>query len=138
MAASSKVPVVSTAQLGDNGYWTELEYPKGHGDGFVLFATTDINAYALRCTGDSMKPRIQNGEFVVVEPNTEAQPGDEVLVRSKDGRVMVKILLYQREDRIHLISINEAHPPQSIPTNEVEIMHPISAIVKKMRWISAD
>jgi len=135
---SSHVPVVGTAQLGDNGYWAELEYPTGHGDGFVLFATDDKNAYALRCIGDSMKPRIQNGEYVVAEPNTEAQPGDEVIVKAKDGRIMVKTLLYKREDRIHLISINEAHPPQSILVSEVEIMHPISAIVKRMRWISSD
>jgi len=132
------VPVVGSAQLGDNGHWDELEYPVGFGDGVVRFPTRDKNAYALRCVGDSMKPRIRNGEFVIVEPNTEPQPGDEVLVRTMDDRVMVKTLLYQRDGSLHLISINEAHPPQSIPFESVDKMHYIAAIVKKSLWLSVE
>jgi phage repressor protein C with HTH and peptisase S24 domain len=32
-------------------------------------ADKGILMLALRCTGDSMKPRIKDGEYVVVEPN---------------------------------------------------------------------
>ncbi|MEN9316499.1 MAG: hypothetical protein RIS35_2892, partial [Pseudomonadota bacterium] len=63
--SGNRIPVVGTAQLGDNGHFVELEYPVGHGDGYVDIASRDPNAYALRCRGDSMKPRIQAGEFVV-------------------------------------------------------------------------
>ncbi|MGZ4954122.1 MAG: S24 family peptidase [Methylobacter sp.] len=129
------VPVVGTAQLGDNGHWYELGYPVGHGDGAIDYPTRDRNAYALRCVGDSMKPRIKDGEFVIVEPNSEPIPGDEVLLRSVDGRVMVKTFLYIRDNRVHLMSINEAHPPQSFALEEVDKIHYISAIVKKALWV---
>ena len=29
------IPVVGMAQLGDNGFWADIEYPVGHGDGYV-------------------------------------------------------------------------------------------------------
>lgn len=131
---SSLVPVVGAAQLGDNGHWHDMEYPVGHGDGYIKYSVRDKNAYALRCIGDSMKPRIRNGEFVIVEPNYEAQPGDDVMLKSLDGRVMVKTYLYTRDDRVHLMSINEAHAPQSFALSEVDKMHPIAGIANKLAW----
>lgn len=61
-----------------------------------------------------MAPRIQHGEYVVAEPNTEAQPGDEVLVKASDGGVMVRKFLYRRDGRIYLASVNAAHQPVAI------------------------
>jgi phage repressor protein C with HTH and peptisase S24 domain len=86
------VPVVGTAQLGDDGYWNELQYPTGHGEGFVRYPMKDPNTYALRVKGDSMRPRIKPGEFVVIEPNAPVVVGDEVMVQTKDGRSMIKQL----------------------------------------------
>lgn len=137
LAASKRVPVVGTAQLGDNGYWSELEHPTGFGDGCVIAWTNDENAYAIRCRGDSMRPRIKDGEFVVVAPNQPPIPGDEVLVKHVDGRVMVKTFLYERDERLHLVSVNEAHPSVSFPLADVELFSPVVAILKKAMWVAA-
>lgn len=118
-----RVPVVGTAQLGDDGYWHEFEYPTGHGDGFVLHATKDRNAYALRVKGDSMRPRYRHGEFVVVEPNTPVHPGQECAVRLRDGRVMVKIMDWMREGVVQFSSVNEAHRPMTFDVNAVDFIH---------------
>lgn len=132
---TSKLPVVGTAQLGDNGHWYEMDAPVGHGDGYVRHSTGDANAYAVRCRGDSMKPRIKHGEYVIVEPNHAPCPGDEVLVRSRDGRVMVKEWLYTRDGLVHLLSINEDHPKITIPVEEIEVMHYVAAISKQTQWV---
>lgn len=129
-----EVPVVGTAQLGDNGHWSELEYPVGHGDGYINYPTRDRNAYALRCKGDSMKPRIKDGEFVIIEPNSEPLPGDEILLKTLDGRVMVKTLLYKRDGKVHVMSVNEAHPPQAFDIADIDKIHSVAAIVKKALW----
>jgi hypothetical protein len=128
------IPVVGMAQLGDNGHWSDLEYPVGHGDGYVDFPSRDDDAYALKCQGDSMRPRIRDGEFVIIEPNHAIEPGDDVLVKSKDGRVMVKTFLYQRAGRTHLISVNEAHPPMSFNNDEIEKMHYVAATARPSMW----
>ena len=134
LGPSKRVPVVGTASLGDNGFWAELESPVGFGDGFVPFPTKSSSAYALRCRGESMKPRIKDGEFVIVDPEVTPSPGDEVLVKSKDGRVMVKELLYVRDDAVHLLSVNEAHGKMSIPLPDVECLHYVAAIAKRSMW----
>lgn len=128
------VPVVGMAQLGDNGFWADVEYPVGHGDGFVDVPSKDKDAYALRCKGDSMRPRIKDGEFVVIEPNHEIEPGDEVLIKSKDGRVMVKEFMYRRAGRVHLMSVNEIHGTIAFADHEVEKMHYVGWIAKPSAW----
>lgn len=129
------IPVVGTTQLGDNGHWYELEYPVGHGDGYIAYPSRDKSAYALRCVGDSMKPRIRDGEFVIVEPNREAQPGDDVVLKSLSGCVMAKTFLYKRDGKIHLQSINEAHPSIALLLEDVDKVHPIAAIVNNALWV---
>lgn len=131
------IPVVGMAQLGDNGHWSDLEYPVGHGDGYVDFPSKDPDAYALKCEGDSMRPRIKDGEFVVIEPNHPIEPGDEVLLKSKDGRVMVKEFLYKRAGRTHLISVNDAHPQMSFTDQEIDKMHYVCAICRPSTWRQA-
>jgi len=128
------VPVVGFAQLGDNGHFVDIDYPVGYGEGFVAAPTEDKDAYALRCVGDSMRPRIKDREFVVVEPNHMIEPGDEVLVKSKDGRVMVKEFLYERAGRVHLISVNETHAPIAIDKDNIEKMHYVGWIAKPSAW----
>lgn len=124
------VPVVGTAQLGDDGFWLELEYPAGHGDGFVRYPMKDPNTYALRVKGDSMRPRIKPGEFVVIEPNHPVRLGEEVMVQTKDGRSMVKLLVSRRDGLVELHSVNELHRPMTIDESNIEKMHYVAAILK--------
>lgn len=130
VAYGRSVPVVGTAQLGDDGHYEALDYPTGHGDGFVTYPTRDANAYALRVKGDSMRPRIKPGEFVLIEPNTTPEPGDEVLVKTTDGRAMVKVLDFRRNGVVQLSSINEEHRPITLEESQVERLHYVAAILK--------
>jgi len=123
-------PVVGQAQLGDEGYFVELEYAVGFGDGFIEWPTKDPNAYSVRCVGDSMKPRIRHGEFVIVEPGHSAVPGDDVLVKCVEGRVMVKELLFIRDGQVHLGSVNESHPKITIDQSQVAVMHYVAGIAR--------
>lgn len=131
---TKRIPVVGMASLGDNGFWADLEFVPGQGDGYLDFPSDDPNAYSLRCKGDSMLPRIKDGEFVVVEPSHPVEAGDEVLVRAHDERVMVKTFLYSRAGRTHLSSINENHPPIVIDNDMIERIHFVGAIVKSKYW----
>ncbi|UXC37163.1 S24 family peptidase [Cupriavidus gilardii] len=133
-SAYRRIPVRAMAKLGDNGHFCDLEYPVGHGDGYLHFFSTDPDAYGLRCVGDSMEPRIKDGEFVVIEPNQSVSSGDEVLVRSKDGRVMIKILGYSRDGYTHLLSVNQSHKTIKIPVGEIEELSYVAAIVKASAW----
>jgi transcriptional regulator with XRE-family HTH domain len=123
-------PVVGTAQMGDDGYWLELDFPAGHGDGFVLYPSSDPNAYALRLKGDSMRPRMKPGEFAVAWPNHPYVAGDEVVIRDKKDRVMLKVFNFERGNFIEVSSINEDHKPFTIDKSDIHVIHYVAGIFK--------
>lgn len=115
----AKLPVVGEVRGGSEGYLEELQYPVGHGEGVVEHPTADPNAYALRVRGDSMHPRYRAGEFVIVEPNIEAQPGDDVVVLCVNGRKLLKELNWKRDGEVQLLSINNGYDPLTLSLSEI-------------------
>jgi transcriptional regulator with XRE-family HTH domain len=68
-------------------------------------------AFALRVDGDSMAPRIRDGDLVVCRCGVGPQPGQTAVVRVR-GRVGVTVKLWRPEgNAVHLIPINESHEP---------------------------
>lgn len=128
-----RVPIVGMAKLGDDGYYEELSYPTGHGDGWVESYSRDQNAYALRVKGDSMHPAIRHGQIVVVSPNSSCMPGAFVLLALRDGRKMVKELVMERTDEITVESVNGGSR-LTLERGEIEKMHAISSIVFPHQW----
>ena len=124
-----RIPIVGTAQLGNDGYWVETGYPVGIGEGFVEFVSRDINAYVLRVRGQSMAPAIRSGNLVVVEPNSEPMSGDYAVVCTRDGMCAVKEFLYRREGVWHFRSVNDAYESLALPEDEITKVHPVGAIL---------
>ncbi|BBL25002.1 MULTISPECIES: LexA family protein [Comamonas] len=113
---SRMVPVTGSVKGGDDGYLVQDPVP----DGFVEYWTGDPQAYALRIKGDSMHPRYRAGEFVVVTPSIEAQPGRDVVVKLTNGKCLLKQLNWMRGDEVQLLSINNGYAPMTISREEVE------------------
>jgi Predicted transcriptional regulator len=129
-----EVPVLGNTQLGHGGYWSELQYPVGNGDGYIRWPSYDKEAYALKCVGDSMVPRIKEGEYVIIEPNHNYHPGDEVLVVTEDGEVMVKTFLFERDGFYHLLPVNEDHAPVRVAKLKVTQIQYVAGIAKSSLW----
>lgn len=77
--------------------WTDSDYPAGAGEEFSEVATNDARAFLVPVVGTSMVPRFQPGEYALVEPGTEPELEDDVLVRLASGETMIKRLLSRRE-----------------------------------------
>lgn len=129
------VPVVGKAMLGTDGYFDALDYPAGHGDGYIDIVSSDPNAYGLKVVGNSMHPRIKNGEFVLIEPNHPYRTGDEVLIRTTDGRSMVKEFIYHRDGQYRLDSISDGYPPLFLDEQLIENIHYVAAILKPSKYM---
>ncbi|MEH3508258.1 helix-turn-helix transcriptional regulator [Enterobacter asburiae] len=129
-----EVPVLGNTQLGNGGFWTDMQYPVGNGDGHIRWPSYDADVYALKCVGDSMVPRIKEGEFVIIEPNHDYHPGDEVLVVTEQGEVMVKTFLFERDGFYHLLPVNENHAPIRLPKSSVTKIQYIAGIAKSSLW----
>lgn len=125
------VPVIGEAILGVDGSVDMIEFRAG----WLRIYSGDKDAYGLKVKGDSMWPRIQSGEYVVIEPNTCVHAGDEVFVRTKDGHNMIKIMNKTRDGDYQFSSVNSDHRPITLGPFEIEKMHFVSAIVKHTRYV---
>lgn len=134
-AKEGRVPVVGNAQLGNEGFFEALDFPPGHGDGYLNIHSDDPDAYGLKVTGDSMLPRIKNGEFVLIEPNKSFFSGDEVMVRTAAGRTMIKEFIYLRDGMYRLDSVNAEHSPIHIAESDVMEIHLVGGILKSSRFL---
>lgn len=131
---NGSVPIIGCAKLGDDGFFADVFADPDYTQGTLNINSRDPLAYAIRCEGHSMAPRIQPGEFVIAEPSVEASPGDEVVVEDNDGRRMVKRFLYHRDDCYHFASINQDFNPIIIDDKDIKSIHPVLAIVPKKFW----
>lgn len=127
------VPVIGEAILGVDGLMDMIEFRAGQLR--IYSYSGDKEAYGLKVKGDSMWPRVQSGEYVIIEPNTSVHSGDEVFVRTKDGHNMIKVLNKTRDGDYQFTSINRDHRPITLEPNEIEKMHFVSAIVKHTRYV---
>lgn len=112
---------------GPGGY---VDIREAESDLEVFTPSPDPEAYSVQVQGDHLRPRIRSGEFLIIEPSMEAKPGDEVLIRLKDGRTLVKELLYRRSGEISLASVNQGMANITIREGDVEKLELIGAVIR--------
>lgn len=76
--------------------WTDGDYPTGGEVEYAEVASGDPKAFIVEVIGPSMAPRYNPGEFALVEPGTEPDIEDDVLIRLTSGQTMIKRLLSRR------------------------------------------
>lgn len=114
------VPLLGFAEAGSGGYFDDGGFPVGKGWDEVAFpAVADENAYALEISGDSMKPTYRDGDVIIVSPNSPVRRGDRVVVKTKDGEVIVKELKRRSTKTLELLSLNPDHDDRTIPLKDV-------------------
>lgn len=126
-----EIPVVGTTQGGPDGHWEEEGYPVGFGGEYIEHNSPDPHAYVLAVRGNSMAPKISEGEYVLVEPSLSAMPGDYVVAKLKSGEVLTKIFRSDFETEIILESFNHGYSPMIVKKAEIEFIHPVAAIFMK-------
>lgn len=99
--STTKVREVYVVGKGSGGLmpdrvWTDSDFPVGATDECAPIATDDKHAFLSEVEGPSMVPRYNPGEFALVEPGTEPDIEDDVLVRLVTGHTMIKRLLSRR------------------------------------------
>lgn len=94
------------------------------------------NFFGLRIKGDSMSPRIAEGDTVIVRQQDDAESGDIVIVLiNGDTATCKRLMKYQ--DGISLISFNPSYKPMDFSNKEI-IEKPVKIIGKvvenRQRW----
>lgn len=120
--ALKQVPLLGLAQAGTGGYFDDGGFPAGTGWEEIAFPGTDENIFALKVSGDSMMPLYRDGDRIIVARDAECRRGDRVVVRTREGEVMAKVLSRKTLRNVDLASLNPDHPNRSLPTGDIEWM----------------
>lgn len=95
---------------------------------------SDGEYFGLQIKGDSMEPKISNGDIVIVRKQSDADDGDLVIALVNGNDAVCKRLKKYKEG-IALISTNPAYEPMYFNNKEVE-EKPVS-IIGKVRELRA-
>jgi transcriptional regulator with XRE-family HTH domain len=77
------------------------------------------DSFALRIDGDSMSPRINDGDIVMLSPSVPARQGQACVARVAEQIGVTCKLIRTTETEVHLIPINERYETTVIPKNEL-------------------
>ena len=66
-----------------------------------------------------MEPLYRAGDVVIVRPGDAVRRGDRVVVRTRTGEVMAKVLGRKNEQTVELVSLNPAYETRELPADDI-------------------
>jgi len=90
----------------------------------------DPQAFALKVKGNSMAPRIEDGDVVIVSPQTEARNGDICVVRVNGEDTLKKVKF--EGNYIHLVPLNPDFDPVTVKRREVNFVWKVVKLIKAL------
>jgi len=90
----------------------------------------DPNAFALEVKGNSMAPRIENGDIIVVTPKLEVRNGDICVVRVDEEDTVKRVKI--DEQFVHLIPLNPEYEPMIVRKKDVTFMWRVIKVIKSV------
>jgi repressor LexA len=76
---------------------------------FLSFSSS--NAFMVKAKGDSMLPKINNGDFVIIEKTNNSENGATVLCVNDEKVLIKKIKQNNKKDKVILVSLNSEFEP---------------------------
>ena len=90
----------------------------------------DPDAFALKVKGNSMAPRIEDGDVVIVSPRQEAYNGDICVVRVSGEDTLKKVKF--EGNYLHLIPFNPEFDPVTVRKKDVNFVWKVVKMIKEL------
>jgi phage repressor protein C with HTH and peptisase S24 domain len=115
------VPFISFAEAGADGRFDDNGFPSGDGwDAIPFPGVEDTHAYAIEIAGDSLQPAYRDGTHIVVSPAAPIRRGDRVIVKARNGEVLVRELKRKTARTLELKSLVSGEGDRMLTTEEVQ------------------
>lgn len=126
------VPVYVNAAAGFGAL--ALDEVVDHTPLFISYPSEASETICIKVTGDSMYPKIENGDIVQVHKQTSVDSGSVAVVLLDGDEGLVKKIVYG-PDWIQLQSINPMYPPMIFEGPEVERIQVVGLVKKVIKEI---
>ena len=90
----------------------------------------DPNAFALEVKGNSMAPRIEDGDIIVVSPKHEGKSGDICVVRVNEEDTVKRVKI--ENEFVQLIPLNPEYEPMVIRKRDVVFIWRVVKVIKNL------
>ena len=90
----------------------------------------DSGAFALEVKGNSMAPKIEDGDIIVVSPKLDARSGDICVVRVSDEDTVKRIKI--DDQLVYLIPLNPEYEPMAVKKRDVGFMWRVIKVIKSL------
>jgi repressor LexA len=123
---ANEIPVVALASAGPGMPLTEEGYPPGTGMYLVERPPqfTDPNGFGVEVSGDSMIPKYESGQVVMVDTRKRPVNGDYAVVGLLTGERYIK-RYREISGRVILESLNPLYPPIVVEPGQVQFAYKI-------------
>ena len=120
-APAASVPLLGWAAAGQRGNFDENGHPTGKGwDEAALPAVDDEHAFALEISGEALVPLYRDGDVVLVSPATAIRRGDRVVVKPREGEIMIGELKRRTAKTLEIAVLGVAAGDRAMAASEVE------------------
>lgn len=128
------IPVINNVQAGQD---TRLIFMEENVIETIFVPLTTPGIFAFRVEGDSMynpgsNKSITAGDYVVINPREVPISGDIVVVKTRNGRMIVKQLKSDNGSGVVLKSWNSEYDDMHLSHNDIEVMGRVIGIAPKM------
>ena len=114
------VPLITLEQAASSSHLPDGGMPSGKAWSEVALPLAgDDQAFALEISGDALGPAYRNGDVIVVSPATAIRRGDRVVVKTRDGEVMVKELKRRTAKTLELQSLDGSRADRTLAAADV-------------------
>jgi phage repressor protein C with HTH and peptisase S24 domain len=118
------VPRIALTQMGSaaeaSGAFDDSGIPIGRSWEQLTFPDIDDeNIYAIEVSGSALEPTYRQGTTLIVSPNAAIRRGDRIVVKTKDGAVVVSELKRRTSKLIELRSLGADAAERSIMLHDV-------------------
>ncbi|MCX7830366.1 MAG: helix-turn-helix domain-containing protein [Acidobacteria bacterium] len=123
---SPQIPVVSFASAGGAVNFTGQGFPQGGGMYFIDRPAnfSDPNGFGIEVSGDSMVPKYEDGQVVLVDTRKKPQSGDYAVVGLMNGDKYIK-RYREAQGMAVLESVNPLYEPIIVPKEEIRFAYKI-------------
>ena len=119
-AGGQTLPLIGYAQATNDDNFDDAGLPLGKAWRELGFSgVDDENAYAIEVSGNLLEPAFRDGTILVVAPSASIHRGDRVVIKTKDGKMIVRELKRRTSKVIELRSINRDPVERTLALREV-------------------
>lgn len=121
------LPLISSVPAGKVA---TLFHPDYVDDYVTVDDIKDPQAFALRVKGQSMSPRIEDGDIVIVSPQQEPRNGDICVIRVNEEDTLKRVKF--EGSYVHLIPLNPEFEPVTVKRKDVNFVWKVVKLIKEL------